>query len=293
MAAMLTDLRFSFTAHAKDIYSAALNPSGLLPRKLLAARFAVTCTEANRRYLQDLAPDATIYRIYHGVNVDFTRFLADPVALSPRPAESDLRLLSVGRLVEKKGFDIFVEACHRLQQQHIAFTATIVGEDGNHGNAIRQQVAALGLSSVVRFTGPLRQDQLFAEYQRASLFCLPCRVLDDGDRDGIPNVLLEAMACGLPVITTNISGIPELVTDTVDGLLIPPEDPGALAEAILRLHHDPVQAHRLAARGKKTACEQFDGDQQAAQLAALFQHVCYEDNIQKSSLAAAHSYLRA
>ena len=273
MAAMMTGLPFSFTAHAKDIYTEALNPAGFLRRKLLAARFAVTCTEANRQYLQTLAPAAVVRRIYHGVNADFARLLTEAALQMPTPSAHPLRLLAVGRLVEKKGFDIFIEACHVLRQRNLAFTAVIAGEDGEHGPDIRQRVVTLGLTPYIQFRGPLRQDELFAEYQRASLFCLPCRVLNDGDRDGIPNVLMEAMACGVPVVTTNISGIPELITNDVNGLLVPPEDATALADAILRVHSDAALAKRLAAAARTTISEQFDGDHLVTQLAALFRQV--------------------
>jgi glycosyltransferase involved in cell wall biosynthesis len=272
MASMMTGLPFSFTAHAKDIYSASLNPAGLLHRKLLAARFAVTCTEANREHLRAIAPTANVYRIYHGVNVDFTQLVKEHHAENDSVVDTPLRLLAVGRLVEKKGFDTFVEACGLLHQQNIRFSAVIAGENGEHGDIVRRRVEALGLTSRVTFLGPLRQDQLFREYRRASLFCLPCRVLDDGDRDGIPNVLMEAMACAVPVIATTISGIPELITDSVNGLLIPPEDPVALAAAMLRLHRDPWLARRLANAGQATIHEHFDGDILARQLVQLFRH---------------------
>ncbi len=272
LAAMITGLPFSFTAHAKDIYSESLNPAGLLQRKLQAARFAVTCTEANRLHLQQVAPGAKIVRVYHGVNADFARLLAQSPLLRQQSSAEPLRILGVGRLVAKKGFDVLIEACGLLQQQQIAFTVTLAGEEGEHSNVIRQRVASLGLTDCIRFTGPLRQDQLFAEYRRATVFCLPCRVLDDGDRDGIPNVLMEAMACGLPVVTTAISGIPELVTDGINGVLIPPEDPVALAAAIMRLSRDSQLVGRLAAAAQVTVRDHFDGDWLAGQLAALFQY---------------------
>src|SRR5439155_24698080 len=119
------------------------------------------------------------------------------------------------------------------------------GEEGEHGAEGRRRIAARGLADAVRLTGPLGQAALFQEYRRATVFCLPCRVAEDGDRDGIPNVLVEAMACGLPVVTTGISGIPELVADGINGLIVPPEDPAALAEAMVRLHRDPDLARRL------------------------------------------------
>jgi glycosyltransferase involved in cell wall biosynthesis len=277
MAAMMTGRSFSFTAHAKDIYSESLNPAGLFRRKLLAARFAVTCTEANRCYLQSIAPETNVYRIYHGVNADFTRLLAQSVAEKSAEAPRLLQLLAVGRLVEKKGFDIFIEACGLLRQQSIPFSAIIAGENGEHRDFVRQRVAALGITSCVRFLGPLRQEELFAEYQRAAIFCLPCRVLDDGDRDGIPNVLMEAMACGVPVVTTNISGIPELITDNHNGLLIAPEDPRALAAAILRVYRDPQLARQLATNARATIEKHFDGDRLAHHLALLFRHITDEE----------------
>jgi glycosyltransferase involved in cell wall biosynthesis len=114
---------------------------------------------------------------------------------------------------------------------------------------------------------------LYEEYRRATMFCLPCRVAQDGDRDGIPNVLIEAMACDLPIVTTGISGIPEVVKDGVNGLLVPPEDPRALAGALVRLHRDGDLAQRLACAAQATVRERFDGERFAKQLAALFREV--------------------
>lgn len=270
LASMITGLPFSFTAHAKDIYDESLNPAGLLRRKLDAAQFVVTCTEANHHHLRRLGSSTPIHRIYHGVNVDFSRLLANQMIESPFTVKSS-RILGVGRVVAKKGFDTFVEACGLLHRRALSFSGVIAGEDGEHGTIVRQRIADLGLSEYFRFTGPLGQDQLYQEYRQASVFCLPCRVLDNGDRDGIPNVLMEAMACGLPVVTTNVSGIPELVTHKVNGLLVPPDDPIALAEALDRLHNDPMLAPRLGRAARATVQNHFDGERLAKQLLALFQ----------------------
>ena len=271
LAAMITGLPFSFTAHAKDVYCASLNPAGLLCKKLAAARFVVTCTEANRAYLQQLAPGAAIHRVYHGLNADFARLLAEAPALPP--ANGHLRVLGVGRLVPKKGFDVFIEACGILHDRGLSFEAAIVGEDGEHGEEVRRLIRARGLERRVTLAGPLSQAALFEEYRRASVFCLTCRVVDDGDRDGIPNVLIEAMAGGLPVVSTGISGIPELVTDRINGVLVPPEDPHTVADAILCLHQHPMLASRLAREAEVTVRERFDGDANARRLVALFRQV--------------------
>jgi glycosyltransferase involved in cell wall biosynthesis len=270
LTATMTGLPFSFTAHAKDIYCASLNPAGLLARKLDAARFVVTCTEANRAHLQPMT-GTRVHRVYHGLNADFSRLVERAAAPSPRPSGGPLRALAVGRLVPKKGFDVFVEACGILHGRGVAFDAEIVGEDGEHEREIRRRITALGLEGHVRIAGPMPQSRLFEAYRGATAFCLPCRILDDGDRDGLPNVIVEAMACGLPVVTTGISGIPEVVRDGINGLLVPPDDAEALAAALVRLDGNTDLARRLARAGQATVRAHFDGAKVARELAALFE----------------------
>jgi glycosyltransferase involved in cell wall biosynthesis len=165
---------------------------------------------------------------------------------------------------------VLVEACGILRRRNVPFEALIVGEHGEHEALIRERIQKLGLENSIHLTGPMEQSKLYEEYRRASAFCLPCRVLESGDRDGIPNVLVEAMACGLPVITTGVSGIPEVITDGVNGQLIPPDDPQALADALLRLDHDPLLARRLSDEAQATVRQRFDGERFASQLAELF-----------------------
>jgi glycosyltransferase involved in cell wall biosynthesis len=270
LASLVTGLPFSFTGHAKDIYSEKLNPGGLLQRKLLAARFAVTCTEANRAHLLGIAPGARVHRVYHGLNADFARLLAE----RPRPPERNgsLKVLSVGRLVEKKGFDVLVDAQALLAARGVAAETTVAGggDDGDFGEELRRRIGRHGLHAHVRLPGAMSQAALFDEYARANVFCLPCRVLDDGDRDGIPNVIVEAMAAGLPVVTTRISGIPEIVEDGVNGLLVEPDDADGLADALLRVHGDANLRARLAAAAEATVRDRFDGELLAKRMAALF-----------------------
>ncbi len=274
LASLMTGLSFSFTAHAKDIYCESLNPSGLLRRKMRAARFVVTCTDANREHLLGVEPRARVQCIYHGLNAEFTELLGGTNgAARPSTNGRRLRALGVGRLVEKKGFDVMVEACGILRTRDVPFEAVIVGEHGEHEPEIRRRIDALGLGDSVRLAGPMEQTRLYEEYRSAGVFCLPCRVLDNGDRDGIPNVLMEAMACGLPVVTTPVSGIPEIIRDGVNGRLVPPDDPAALADALMRLDADPRLAESLSAEARVTVRERFDGERFAAELAALFGEV--------------------
>jgi glycosyltransferase involved in cell wall biosynthesis len=271
-ASRITGVPFSFTGHARDIYTENLNPGGLLQRKLLAARFVVTCTEANRRHLKRIAAEATVHRVYHGLNADFARLVAD--GATPPARNGAFRVLTVGRLVAKKGFDVLVEAVGLLAAEGVPVEAVIVGHSASLepdvGPQLEQGIAKLGLAGRVRLVDSMTQAELYDEYRRASAFCLPCRVVETGDRDGIPNVMVEAMACGVPVVSTSVSGIPELVSNGANGLLVLPEDPRGVAQALLRLHRDPELAGRLGQDAATTVRERFDGDRLVGELAALF-----------------------
>src|SRR4051812_9155943 len=265
LAACISGLPFSFTGHARDIYAPELNPHGWLRRKLNAARFVVTCTEANVEHLERIAPKAKIHLVYHGLSADFTRLLETDETAPQRNGR--LRVLGVGRLVAKKGFDTFVDACAVLRERGVPFEALIVGQDDKDGDALRRRIAELDVP--VELPGPVGPRQLLDEYRRAGALCMPCRLLPN-DRDGIPNVLVEAMAAGAPVVATAVSGIPELIEDEVNGLLVPPDDPHALADALLRLHADRALAQRLTSNGKSTVAARFDGERLAQDLAGLF-----------------------
>jgi glycosyltransferase involved in cell wall biosynthesis len=268
LAATINGLPFSFTGHARDIYAGKLNRHGMLRRKLLAAKFAVTCTEANVRHLKGIAPEARVHLVYHGLSADFTALLAQPGA--PAQHNGHLRVLGVGRLVAKKGFDVLVDACAVLRDRGVPFDARIVGQEDAEAEALRCRIAAHDLDGLVTLPGPTDPEGLLHEYRRAGALCMPCRLLPD-DRDGIPNVLVEAMAAGAPVVATNVSGIPELVLHEVNGLLVEPDAPEQLADALTRLHHDHALAHRLTEAARATVQERFDGERLARDLAALFE----------------------
>jgi len=268
LAACMAGIPFSISAHAKDIY---LSQPADLARRLAAARFTVTCTEANRATLAAIAPQAPIRLMYHGVD----REVFHP-ALRTAPREQDTPLLvAVGRLRAKKGLDTLIDACALLHARGERVRCEIVGY-GEEQDALARRIEDAGLAGHVRLVGKLRRDQVLERYARASVFVQPSRIAADGDRDGIPNVLLEAMAMGLPVVATRVSGIPELVRDGHNGLLVEPDAPHALAQAIAQLLHAPAQAAALGAAARASVAESFDNDANLRTLVQLLEpsHAC-------------------
>ncbi len=261
----LTRIPFSFTAHAKDIYQAELNPGDLLERKLAAARFVATCTCANASVLRARhARPGEVHAIYHGLDTDW---------FSPAQAarvEAFPVILSVGRFVEKKGFDHLIEACALLKQAGVGFRCVIVGERGSAYESIDALIRKRDLADCISLRSAVAQDALREIYREAWVFALPCQVMDDGDRDGIPNVLAEAMAMGVPVVSTRISGIPELIDDGVHGLLVEPRDPRGLADALTKVLQDRVLHAALVRAGRQRICERFDSRRTTLALRALF-----------------------
>ncbi len=260
----LTGLPFSFTAHAKDIYT---SPPDLLAAKIRAAAFVVTCTGYNARYLSGLIEgEKPIQRIYHGV--DLRLFSPNGQRASDDRPNSARSILSIGRLVEKKGFPYLIDACRQLRADGYDIRLCIVG-DGPMKGALNRQIEESGLAEHVTLLASRSQRELLALYQSAEVFALPCMVTDNGDRDGIPNVLVEAMSLGVPVVSTTISGIPELVIDGQTGLLAPPRDPQALATALAQLLDDPSLRARLAAEARRHVTAEFDLTTNATKLKAL------------------------
>ena len=258
LAACITGLPFSFTGHARDIYSWKLNRKGWLRRKLLAARFVVTCTEANVRHLRAIAPDADVHLVYHGLSADFTTLLQGrQIAAAQRPAADPRRRPA-------RGQEGLRHARRRVRRparprRPVRRADRRPGRQGRRGAAARRSPSS---TCRCELPGPVGPEALLDEYRRAGALCMPCRLLPT-DRDGIPNVLVEAMAAGAPVVATAVSGIPELVEHEVNGLLIPPDDPEALADALLRLHDDPELTATLTRNGRETVAERFDGERLA------------------------------
>ncbi|MGB7181605.1 MAG: glycosyltransferase family 4 protein [Burkholderiaceae bacterium] len=257
MTSKLIDLPFSFTAHAKDIYQKSLNPGDLLERKLAATQFATTCTMANVAYLTTKTEKpANIYGIYHGL--DTNRFR--PTPRKSRKSDDSIRLISVGRHVEKKGFSYLLESCRLLQIRGIRFRLDIVGEQGDQTQKLSDYIAKFELKDSVFLNPPIAQIELPKLYNTADIFVLPCIIVSDGDRDGIPNVMAEAMACALPVVVSDVSGIPEIVEHEFNGLLVQQKDAYSLAQAIERLANDDALRFRISGNARRTIESRFNAD---------------------------------
>lgn len=247
----LTGIPYSFTAHAKDIY---LTPPAELARKIASATCVLTCTAYNQRYLEGLTRGETPVRLaYHGIDVG--RFGPARPEIPPSKSEAPL-ILSVGRFCEKKGLEYLIEACGILKSLGHSFRCQIVGYGELH-DRLEAKIANLNLGHCVSLVGRMTQDQVATLYPQASMFVLPCLVTDNGDRDGIPNVLIEAMASRTAVISTDVSGISELVQHKRNGLLVEERNARALAEAMETLLLWPGLRIRLAEKGRATVLSRF------------------------------------
>jgi glycosyltransferase involved in cell wall biosynthesis len=270
----LTSIPYSFTAHAKDIY---LTSPAELKRKITGATCVLTCTAYNQCYLADLAPNATpVHLAYHGIDVG--RFGASgPDA--PQSGDGVPLILSVGRFCEKKGFEYLLEACRILKARGRLFRCQIVGYGELQGR-LQTMIAHLGLRRSVSLMGKMTQDQLATLYPQASMFVLPCLVTDSGDRDGIPNVLIEAMVSRTAVISTDVSGISELVEHKRNGLLVEQRDARALADAMETLLLRPGLRSHLAERGRETVLRRFTLEASALQVhGVLSSLLCAEQSV--------------
>ncbi|MFD6136088.1 glycosyltransferase family 4 protein [Isoptericola sp. NPDC056618] len=254
LAAAVLGIGYTFTAHAKDIFHESVDPADLRT-KLADARAVVTVSDHNLAYLRDTygpAADAVV-RVYNGLDLDeYARTTAPR-----RPG----RVCAVGRLVEKKGFGDLLDALALLVEAGREVHLDLVGS-GPQEAELRDRAAALGLlrcgAEHVTFHGPLPQDRVRDVVARAAVFAAPCVLGADGNRDGLPTVLLEAMALGTPVVSTPVTGIPEAVRDGATGRLVPPGDAPALAAALGALLDDPGEAARLADGARAHIEAEFD-----------------------------------
>jgi glycosyltransferase involved in cell wall biosynthesis len=262
LAARFAGVPYSFTAHAKDIFHQGVDPAELR-RKLAEAAAVITVSEFNLKYLQETygLAAAGVRRVYNGL--DLAEF---PYA---SPEDRAPRIVAVGRLVEKKGFADLIDACALLTRRRRVH-CQIIGT-GELEAELRAQVARLGLEGTVELLGPRPQSEVIGLVQGAALLAAPCVVGNDGNRDGLPTVLLEAMALGTPCVSTDVTGIPEVVQDGQTGLTVAQHDPGALATAADRLLGDGALRVRLAGNARRLIEQEFDVHRNAARLRAIFQ----------------------
>jgi len=264
IASRLTGIPWSMGAHAKDIF---LSHPRSLAKKLAAARFTLSCSATHRDHLaalatraeHEVAPRVELY--HHGVDCAFFRPSRPEGGEEPAPATPAgvPLLVSVGRLVPKKGFDTLLRSAAALRDRGVAFRLEIIGA-GPLRSALVDQIGALDLQDRVALRGMLVLEEVRAAYRRAAVVVLASRITANGDRDGIPNTLAEAMACAVPVVASATPSIAELVHDEETGLLVPADDSEALAQALQRLLADAALRHRLGRAGRAWVAEFFDAE---------------------------------
>ena len=254
-ASLVLGLPWTCSAHARDIWTL---PEWEKREKLAACRWLVTCTETNRRHLDALAPSpGRVERVYHGL--DLGRFAAAGRSPSRRDgslASDPVVILSVGRAVEKKGYEDLLDALAALPGGlHWCFDHVGAGPALAR---LKARAERLGIGPRVRWRGALTQEEVIARYRSADLFVLASRIAADGDRDGLPNVLMEAQSQGLACVATRVSAIPELIEHGATGLLCPERDPAALAASIERLIRAPDLREALGRAGRRNVAANFD-----------------------------------
>jgi glycosyltransferase involved in cell wall biosynthesis len=261
LVARLCQLPYSFTAHARDLVQI---PPASLALRAAQARAVVTCCGVNAEYVRSAVPAAIrppVLVIRHGV--DLARF-APSSRRSTAPTDVPM-VLSVGRLVPKKGYDDLLRALRLLAGSGARFRFRLYG-DGPLRDELAELRDSLGLHDHVQLLGAADNDEVRAALHDADIFVLTPRIAADGDRDGIPNVLVEAMACGLPVVTTNAGGVAELVEHERNGLVAPPGDVRRVAELIGALLSDPERRQRLGVAARRYVEQSYDIDAAAREL---------------------------
>jgi glycosyltransferase involved in cell wall biosynthesis len=265
LAAGFAGVPYTFTAHAKDIFHQSVSADEL-QRKITDAAAVITVSDYNSSYLRqnDGGSHDKVQRVYNGLALE--QFLFES------PDERPRVVISVGRLVEKKGLSDLVEACAILAARGCEFSCQIVGT-GPQEQQIRTQIYGLGLHERVKLVGPRPQGEVIKLVQQAAVVAAPYVVGSDGNRDGLPTALLEAMALGTPCVATDVTGVPEAVRHEETGLIVPQHDPRALANSIERLLDDRALRVRLAARARELVEAEFDICRNSARLREIFR-VC-------------------
>jgi glycosyltransferase involved in cell wall biosynthesis len=269
-ASIISGLPLAASAHARDIWTSSESD---IRAKLAAMQWCATCTTIGADHLRKLAAgDDKIHLIHHGLSFD--RF---PVEMPSRPRtngsdrDDPVKLLSVGRAVEKKGFDVLLDALATLPPD-LHWRWTQVG-DGKIIERLRRKADDLGMSDRIEWLGARDQQSVIDLYRSSDLFVLPCREASDGDRDGLPNVLMEAQSQGLACLSTDFSEIPELILDGETGVLVPPAKVEPLASELERLIRSPEERDRLGRAGYDRVRSRFEAGAGIRRIATLLRQV--------------------
>lgn len=272
-------ITFSFTGHANDMYCEPNSPVSL--RDLVReAAFVVTESEFSRDWLCRRMPefDAKVHRIYNGMDIE-----GAPAATAREPVP---QIVSVGRCIEKKGYADLIDACAILRKKGYEFECAILG-GGPLEDSLRARVAELGVGDRVRLLGPCPQDDVRSRLAAATIFVLACATEPDGGMDTLPTVIVEAMAAGLPVVSTRLAAVPEMVGHGVTGLLVDEKQPERLASAIAELLRNPALAERYGQAGKLAAAARFSSEPTVASLRALLARVASDPEVSFSEKPSA------
>ena len=270
----LFGFRYSFTGHANDIFCENDFPisNGDLVHD---AEFVVTETDYARLWMEEKHPSARgkVFRVFNGIDLNgFPSSRAKSgTGILPvtQDASSISRIISIGRAVEKKGFSDLIEACRLLRTEGLRFTCDIIGR-GPLEEKLQAQIEREGLRESVRLLGPIQQFELRQRLAQARLFVLACVPEQDGGSDNLPTVIMEAMACGVPVVATRLAGVPEMICDGSEGFLVAPRDPPALAQAMAKLLRDSSLARAMGEKGRATAEKKFSIENTTRMLKRLF-----------------------
>ncbi|VAW95639.1 Glycosyltransferase [hydrothermal vent metagenome] len=264
LASLFAGLTYSFTAHAKDIFHESVKNDDL-QTKIQDALSVITVSDYNVDFLQDKFGNSAsnVQRIYNGLDLSCLPY-SDPKNRPPR-------IVAVGRLIEKKGFSDLIAACAELQIRDIDFECQIIG-GGPLLDTLNADIHRRGLKNKVKTLGPLPQREVIASLQQAAVFAAPCVVGADGNRDGLPTVLLEAMALGVPCISTAVTGIPEAIKHDHTGLIVPQKNVAALTQGLEYLLSHPQERTRLAQQARRLIEHTFDIHQNTAVLRSVFDH---------------------
>lgn len=264
LASMISEIPYSFTAHAVDIFKESLSKKAL-KLKIENAAFVVTVSDYNKQYLSAISSESAnkMIKVNNGIDLDMFREASNQ-------AEGRFTFLSVGRFVEKKGHKVLVDACEILRREGVDFRCVMIGQ-GNLQSAISKAIVDKKLDDCISLLGPKTQDEVLEQYRQSHAYVLPCTTGSDGNRDGLPVAIVEALACGIPVITTPMTGNPEVVKHGHNGLMVPFDSPKETAEAMKLLLQDRNLYASLRSNARRSVADTFDIKLTVRNLASLFE----------------------